>query len=561
VTACNGKTIVIADPLRLFSTRVTPQSQPIPGSDQVANSAGGFTWAVDEWTRLRRFLILGVDGGSYYATEKQLVKENGEAVLRCLALDGRRTIDEIVAVSESGRAPKQQPAIFALAVCTASEDDDVRAYALAALPRVCRIGTHLFLFAGYVEQFRGWGRGLRRAVGAWYLDRDPDALAFQLVKYQQREGWSHRDMLRLAKPTPVRDSPTDIALRWAVGKVEGELPEAAPRVIAAFRLAQASMSPEETVRLVTTERLPWEALSSEHLVAPEVWSVLAPTMGLGALVRNLGRMTANGSVAAMNETTSTIVARLADVEQIRRARLHPIQILAALLTYRSGQGTRGKLTWQPVTAVIDALDRAFYSSFQTIEPSGKRTLLALDVSGSMGMGTVGGVVGLSPRVASAAMAAVALATEPHVETVAFADGGRGAWKIDNGQQRYQMADAITPFPLSSRQRLDDIVSRMSGMSFGGTDCSLPMLYALDRGLKVDTFVVYTDSETWSGRVHPSQALRQYRERTGIDAKLIVVGMVSNGFTIADPTDAGMLDIVGFDTAAPSVMADFAAGRM
>ena len=44
---------------------------------------------------------------------------------------------------------------------------------------------------------------------------------------------------------------------------------------------------------------------------------------------------------------------------------------------------------------------------------------------------------------------------------------------------------------------------------------------------------------------------------GIGAKLVVIGMVSNGFTIADPNDAGMLDVVGFDTATPSVIADFA----
>ena len=74
---------------------------------------------------------------------------------------------------------------------------------------------------------------------------------------------------------------------------------------------------------------------------------------------------------------------------------------------------------------------------------------------------------------------------------------------------------------------------------------------------MDVFVVYTDSETWHGEIHPVQALRQYRERTGIPAKLIVVGMVSNGFSIADPDDAGMLDVVGFDTSVPQLMSQFA----
>ncbi len=322
-------------------------------------------------------------------------------------------------MSEAGRNPKQYPVVFAFAACCASEDTDVRRLALDALPRVCRTGTQLFLFAGFVEQFRGWGRGLRRAVASWYTDRDADALAYQLVKYQQRDGWSHRDLLRLSKPTPERNSPTDLALRWAVGKLDDDAPEATPPLLRAHRLAKAAASPTETANLIEAERLPWEAVSAEHLTSPEVWNTLLPTLGLGALVRNLARMTSNGTLVPGNAAGDTIVGRLGDVEQLRRARLHPIQVLSALLTYKAGRGTRGKLTWEPVTAVIDALDRAFYDSFAIVEPSGTRTLLALDVSGSMGMGAIAGVPGLSPRVASAAMAALALATEPKVETGRF----------------------------------------------------------------------------------------------------------------------------------------------
>lgn len=93
----------------------------------------------------------------------------------------------------------------------------------------------------------------------------------------------------------------------------------------------------------------------------------------------------------------------------------------------------------------------------------------------------------------------------------------------------------------------------------GTGRALPMLYARERGLAIDLFVIYTDSETWAGTIHPDQALRRYRESNGIAAKLVVVGMTSNGFTIADPNDAGMLDVVGFDSAAPAVIVSFARG--
>jgi 60 kDa SS-A/Ro ribonucleoprotein len=94
---------------------------------------------------------------------------------------------------------------------------------------------------------------------------------------------------------------------------------------------------------------------------------------------------------------------------------------------------------------------------------------------------------------------------------------------------------------------------------GGTDCSLPMRWALERKLAVDVFVVYTDSETWHGKIHPAQTLQRYRERTGIPARLIVVAMIANPFSVADPEDARMLDVVGFDTATPAVMADFTRG--
>ncbi len=127
-----------------------------------------------------------------------------------------RAVARIVAVSEGGRAPKNDPALFALALAAAAEDLATRRAALAALPRVARTGTHLFQFAAFVEGARGWGRALRRAVGAWYAEQPTERLAYQLVKYRQRGGWSHRDLLRLAHPEtadPARAALFDWACR------------------------------------------------------------------------------------------------------------------------------------------------------------------------------------------------------------------------------------------------------------------------------------------------------------------------------------------------------------
>jgi 60 kDa SS-A/Ro ribonucleoprotein len=212
-----------------------------------------------------------------------------------------------------------------------------------------------------------------------------------------------------------------------------------------------------------------------------------------------------------------------------------------------------------VREVVDALDAAFYASFGNVEPAGTRLLLALDVSGSMTGGWVAGVPALTPRDASAALALVTAATEERYEIVGF-HAGRGGWKAGSNVLGWH-EDGLTPLAISPRQRLDDAVAAVSDLPFGGTDCALPMRYAQARKREIDTFVIYTDSETWAGDVHPAQALRDYRRASGIDARLVVVGMVSNGFSIADPDDTGMLDVVGFDTATPQLVSDFARGAL
>ncbi|HEX8204988.1 MAG TPA: TROVE domain-containing protein, partial [Solirubrobacteraceae bacterium] len=469
-------------------------------------------------------------------------------VEQALGTDGARTVKEIVAISEGGRAPKNDPALFALAMAAAAEDEATRKAALDALSQVARTGTHLFRFATFVEGFRGWGRGLRRAVGRWYADRPVGELAYQAVKYRRREGVTHRDLLRLAHPA-AKVSAGNPAI--AVGADHARLFEwivrggdtaNLPGVVGAFAAAQAAGSPAATAALVREHRLPREALEPAHLASPEVWEALLEDMPMTALIRNLATMTRVGVLKPGNEATAKVVAQLGDTERLRRARVHPIAVLAALRTYASGRGVRGRGTWIAVREVVDALDAAFYAAFANVEPTGRRLLLALDVSGSMGCGSIAGVPGLTPRDASAALALITAATERRYEFVAF-------------QRR------LTPLPIGPRQRLDDVVRTVSGLPFGGTDAAQPMLWALEHRREVDTFVVYTDSETWAGKVAPDAALRAYREQSGIDARLVVVGMTSNGFSIADPTDAGMLDVVGFDTATPQLISDFAQGAM
>jgi len=534
----------------------TPQSAPLVG--QVPNSAGGYAWTVDDWVRLDRFLVLGAEGGTYYAGERALTLENAQAVLRCVAADGPRAVARIVALSTSGRAPKNDAAIFALAVALKRGDDATRRLAAEAVPVVCRIGTHLFQLAAAVQALGGWGRGTKRAFARWYTTRAPRDLAWQLVKYPSRGGFSHRDVLRLAKPTGAVGA-HDALFRYAT---RGVLPEAGfASVDASLGLVdevEAAKTADRAgvVRLVADHGLPWECVPSDHLGAAEVWDALLHAGPHGmpptALLRNLARMTANGLLAPGARAVDTVVARLGDASAIRRARVHPLAVLAALTTYQQGHGARGGLAWKPEPRIVAALDRAFYAAFHNVAPTGKRWMLAVDVSGSMDAGVLAGFPGISPRVGAAAMAMVTARTEARHEVVAFTAAAGGY-----GGQWGGGTPSLTRLDVTGR-RLDDVVSAMRALPMGGTDCSLPMIHARKHKIPVDVFVVYTDNETWAGPMHPAVALEAYRQAMGIPAKLVVVGMVANAFTIADPKDAGMLDVVGFDAGAPEVMGAFAA---
>ena len=364
------------------------------------------------------------------------MKQNHDALVRCIQTDGVRAVNRIVEISDSGRAPKNDPAIFALALVAAHGNPEARARAFAVLPKFCRTGTHLFHFAEYVNALRGWGRGLRNAVGRWYLEREPENLALQVVKYQQRDRWSHGDLLRLAHPkAPSRDhqavfrwilSGTDgLGDRTVTRRAKGE-PRVAnyaavgelPSLIAAFEQVKRATTSQEVVQLILERDLPREAIPTQWLDEPLVWEALLQRMPLIALIRNLGKMTSVGLVQPFSEATKHVVGKLSDTQALKRSRIHPLAVLIAEKVYAQGHGEKGSLTWKPASNIVDALDAAFYATFQNVEPCGKPMLLALDVSGSMDGSKMAGSC-LTAREASAAMALVTAATEPECEIIAF----------------------------------------------------------------------------------------------------------------------------------------------
>ncbi len=517
----------------------TPQTEPLPG--QVPNNAGGYFYAIDDWALLDRFLLLGTEAGTYYVSPVKLTKESAGAIQRLLATDGLQVVARIVAVSKAGRAPKNDAALFALALAAACDDQPTRQAALAALPQVARTGTHLLQFAEYVNGLRGWGRALRKAVGKWFTGMPVEQLTLQAVKYAQREGWALRDLLRLAHPQADGDEARRAVINWIVHPDAPEAIAAARqmRLIEGKYQARAATSPEAVASIVRQYSLPREAIPTEALQSAAVWDALLVDMPMTAMIRNLGKMSQIGLLQPFGAASDYVAERLRDREQLAKARVNPFQLLLALRTYAAGRGALGSLTWTPVAPIVAALDDAFEASFATVVPTHQRILVGVDVSGSMRGTRCAGSPILSAVEAAAAVASFLVRTEPKTHVMAFDTEAR--------------AFTVTP-----KQRLDDVVASVSQWG-GGTDLSLPVTYAMERQLVVDAFIILTDSETWAGEQHTVQALHQYRQRLNPKAKLVVMAAAANGGTVCDPADPLSFGVAGFDATAPQLVMDFIRG--
>jgi 60 kDa SS-A/Ro ribonucleoprotein len=537
-------------------TTQTPQRLPIKEVPMVRNRAGGYVFEVTDAVRLQRFLILGTDQGSYYATPRELTREAALVIDRLLEDgQGRYVVDQIVEISTGARAPKNEPAILALALALKAGDVDTRRYAATAVPKVCRTFTHLISLETALQSVgkHGLSRVTKRAIHNWFDSKGNDDLVYQGIKYRNRQGWSLRDLLRMSRyHAKGWDVHRNEILGWLVGKegVNVRHPQL-QAFLAVQSMNKGEYTGKDVASIVRESRLPWEAVPSEWSRDLTVQAALFESMPIGTLVRQLGRLTAIGLLAPGSEHVQRTIDRLGKPEQIKRARMHPMALYLASKVYGSGGGIRSKLTWKPIPGIVDALGSAFLGSFGNIEPSNKNIVIGVDCSGSMynnqtgrqGKGTVLDIPDLWPAEVALMEAYVIARTEPNARLVAF-DTRPLPFDFDG----VEGLAAIKAKSTELRKRLG-----------GGTDVSMPILHATQGAyMDVDAFVCLTDDESWAGSIHPIEALGRYREKSGRPTKLVSVAFVGHGYSVVPQDDAGSMSVVGFDEQAPAIIADFLA---
>jgi 60 kDa SS-A/Ro ribonucleoprotein len=506
-----------------------PQTQPLDNR-MIKNSAGGYTYAVSCWDQLSRFVLLGTYGGTYYVNEQKLTKTNVDALVECMTEDPKKYAATVAQISLDGRAAKNDFAVFALALACAKNINGSRKEALSVLNDVCRIGTHLFQF---LEDYKGlgggFGRSIRTAVSNWYTSKSIDSLANQLIKYRNRNSWTHKDAFRVCH---VRNDEKNHIIRYVVKGWEGGVEY--PAAINAFEMLKTADS-ARAVEIINSYNVTREFVPTNLLNDKNVMNALAMKMPISAMIRNLGNMTRvlDWQPSEPCKALDRTLDNLENPELISKGRVHPMFVLTALRQYEQGGGISS--SWKVHPKIVSGLNDAFKFSVKSADKLGTKILQAVDVSGSMycPAGT-----NFSCLEAAGSMALVNSLVEPYVHNIAFSD------KIDN-------ANVV----LHDRMSVSE-AARAFGNG-GGTDLALPITWALSNNKSFDLIIVYTDNETYLGRRHMADLWKEYRKTINPNAKLVIASTAANQYTVGDPNDNSVLQCVGFDANLLTVIQNWA----
>lgn len=531
---------------RFFTNKdqTTPQSQPLPGreTEMIQGRSGGWMFDAGMAQMLRRCLLIGTAQSTYYANKTELTEDFINVVTEAVAENPQLVAEEIVYASD-GRSINNSAPILALVLLSMGKTPEAKKVFREIFPQVVRTGSHFYEWLNYTKSLRGFGKIIREVGTTWLSRDDVKGLAYQFLKYQQRHGYSHRDVLRLfhVKPPTVDH---DRLFAWVVNGWEG-----LPSEIPSDALAQVwwyewlKRNPDQTHEAILKGRLTHEMAAPVGKMDKMAWQLLFNEMPIGAMLRNLGSLTQLEVLRAdSTENLDRIASVLNNKDHLRRGRIHPIDVLKALKTYSSGgQVGRSKKTWTPVPRIVDILEKTLELSFDTVEPTNKVFLHAVDVSGSMSS-YVSDSVGLTCCEIATTMALVTAKSEKN-----YAIRGFSTNFVDLG--------------ISRRDSFTSALKKASYHNFGATDASVAYDWAIKQKFKADVICFWTDNESWAGHKHPSVALKEYRQKVNQNAKAVYITLTPYRISLVDPKDDLSWDLAGFDPGIPRLIQMLAVGQI
>lgn len=510
---------------------------PLPG--QIANDTGGYAYKTTPLVDLGRYLILGTTKSTYYLGPEKLVMRADDTITNALAVDPAGALALTAQISDGGRSPSNEPALYVLANALAHEDVKVRKLAGNAFGKVVRTGTHFLHLVGYIQMLNQgrkpslWsgsrGRHIREIIGGWINDMGANNVLFQILKYPSRDGMSWADALRLVHVKPEGEYMPEV-LGYAAGKVDAvELP------LFERYLAVRNAKTIGDFDGINLADVPFEWLDTKWRNDKEMWLRLLPTLGVKAVLWNITNLAEKGFLATNEKDAlhGLVLGRITNVALAKRQRVHPVDYWKTYNIYENGYRTDKKgetKRWKVQSGIVTALERGIFNSFANVESSGLRFLVGVDCSMSMQRGGVPGMDSVTPDVASMVLAKLFSGIEPNTTVVGFAT------RINDITERLKCATTISSV-LSANSRHGE-----------NTNLGLPIEFALkERGDKpYDCIVIVTDGQDNTGQ-HPQTLMERYWKDRNPNCVLVHMQMTGGTMVTIGKEDPRVLNIPGFDT--------------
>lgn len=533
--------------------------------------------------QVTRFLLLGRVGSVYSASTPKsspsVTTTTTAEISLCIESviangQGQQLLDE---VGRSRFTVSRTATAYVLAVCSVSTDEKIMAAALDVLPSVCPTSKDLLAFVHARESLcktlknaSGWGRALRRAVRRWYEDKSPMDLALKCAnRLLVQDGWTHRDVLRLAHINS-RDIGTAVVIRYLTHGFEraekdfGSEKEATADVLQFLSDFQLFGKPDQdlfTAILIEKHSFSFESVPSGLKKSHEVLQSVIPKLSLEQLLLHLRWFGKLGFLSSRSVLLPVIVERMMNADEFAVSQVHPIVVytvlmkfeapegkIAAVFTKKDGSISTAKPRQSALTkpkspsqlAVTNALKILMATTFKHFPVTGKRYLIAVDVRNPMSHRKLFGCRQVTAAHAAAIIIRPVIAVESSVTLVAF-----GAKDLSLIDIKAGMSEA-------------DITSRMRETPMGPVDCAKPMLWAKQMKWPYDVFMIFTDYQIDVVDVKPSDALRQYRQEMNLPRARVVIFALSLGKHEPVDDGPGVLYVYGMNHRAPNVVREFIA---
>ena len=501
------------------------------------NSAGGPAYLLEKKHALAQLAVTGCFNGTYYdGAAAQLNK----LMDLCAAISDNEFIGKLAIYSREKAFMKDMPAAL-LAIL--SGRDLVIFHKV--FDRIIDNGRMLRTFFQMIRSGK-FGRkslshSLQRAFQRWFNN----ASVMQIINSSVGNDPSLRDVLRLARPTPI-DNKRRALFGWVADKPADQWVPAKPNDIAdeVMDLVYFRLAPNDERQIAHLKKWPfrWDLLVG-NARSSSVWKEIARQMSPQALRMNLNTLLRH-RVFDEDEMVNYVAARIVDVEEIKRSRQFPYQYLSASLNTSPGISV----------TIKNALMQAAEIACGNIPELPGPIVIGLDVSGSMS----------SPITGYRGNGATTKVTCLHVAALfamAILRRNPGSLLVPFDTKNHNL-ERVSP-----EATITALWSFLTKFHGGGTDCSIP-LATVNTQYRDRPFigcVLISDNESWvgTGRHGSTATMTQWQEFVKnqktlgvIDPKLVCIDLQPNTTTQV-PESENVLNVGGFsDSIFPLVSSFF-----